>query len=230
MDLSGISYVGFRRVIERGTAEIIEETDKGILLCDTVSGVYMLASDDEETGKALIDRNLDRKITLLETTSKEVGEYAGEKYGLDKVEECWQFAYTGDAPEEDPRLTVRTAELSDLTVIMKVYDMVSEEEMARDIRRGSVLMAYDGDDLVGFIGEHLEGSMGMLYVYPEFRHKGYASALENIGFSRTIKRGETPYGQVISDNTASYNLQKKKGLEQADKMIYWVFKDQEQEV
>ena len=221
MDISSIDYISFRRVIERGTAEIIEEGKDFLFLYDTVSETYMLACDDAEAGKVLLDKYADRRYELIETTSKEAAEYACDRFGFKNCLECWQFAYLGEAPEMDPRIRIRTADLDDLPVIMKEYHEISDDEMARNIRRGAVMMAYEGDRLVGFMGEHLEGSLGMLFVYPEFRRKGYAAALENAGFARTIEQGYIPFGQVITGNTASYNLQKKQGLTEADKLVYW---------
>ena len=221
MDISSIDYISFRRVIERGTAEIIEEGEDFLFLYDSVSETYMLACDDAEAGKALLDKYEDRGYELIETTCKEAAEYACDRFGFDNCLECWQFAYLGEAPEPEQRLRMRTAELSDLPALTKVYDQISEDEMARDIRLGNVLLAYEGDKLAGFIGEHLEGSIGMLYVFPEFRRKGYAAALENAEFAKMIRQGFIPFGQVITGNTASYNLQKKRGLTEAGKLVYW---------
>lgn len=223
MDISGIDYLGFSRVIDRGSAEIIEETDDMLFLYDEVSGTYMLACDDAEKAVSILEKYEDRGYGLIMTTCKEAAEYAQKKYGFDNCLECYQYAYLGEMPEEDPRLTIRQAELDDLPVIMQSYDQISDEEMARDIERGGVLMAYEGDELVGFIGEHLEGSQGMLYVYPEHRRKGYAAALENAVFARSLKQGLIPFGQVIAGNTASMELQKKNGLTMADKLIYWAW-------
>ena len=85
-------------------------------------------------------------------------------------------------------------------------------------------MGYDKDHLVGFIGEHLEGSMGMLYIFPEYRRKGFASALEKIYISKTIEKGFIPFGQVEKSNRESLNLQKKIGMTQSDKIICWMWK------
>lgn len=226
MDLTGkVEYIGFKRIIDRGTADIIEETDDLLFMQDTVSKVYMLACDDGDLAAAVLDRHSDRGYGLLETTCREAVDHMREKYGFDNVEPCHQFAYLGEPPEEDPRVTLRTAEMDDLPTIMEVYREISEEEMSEDIKRGAVFLAYDGDDLVGIIGEHLEGSQGMLYIYPEHRRKGYAQALENAMFARAIRKGEIPFGQVVDGNTASMELQKKNGLTQAEKMIYWTWKE-----
>ncbi len=226
MDISSIDYVNFQTIIKRGTAEIIEESDDLLFMRDTVSDIYMLACDDGEAAKAVMDRHRDTGFDIITTTNREAAYYTLEQYGFDGVEECYQFAYTGDVPEPDPRLDLRVADLGDLSTLMESYDGIDEDEMTLDINRGLVLMGYHGDELVGFIGEHLEGSQGMLFVYPEHRRKGYASALENAVFARTIEKGLIPFGQVIAGNDASYSLQMKKGLTLGSRMVYWAWIDE----
>ena len=223
MDISSLDYVNFRRIFERGTAEVIEEDDELLFFFDTISETYMLACDDGERAKAVLDKHASRGYEILTTTSKDAVDHMIAKYGFENIEECYQFAYTGEKPELDPRLTFRTADLSDLPVIAESYDMISEDDIAANIERGVVLLAYEGETLVGFIGEHLEGSVGMLFVYPEHRFKGYATALENAVFARMIDQGLIPFGQVISDNEASLSLQKKNGLTMGSRKVYWTW-------
>jgi GNAT superfamily N-acetyltransferase len=249
-----LDYVNFRRIFERGTAEVIEEDDELLFFRDSVSEAYMLACDDGERAKAVLDKYMDRGIDLLTTTSKEAAYYTLDKYGFDDIEICYQFAYLGEAPEVDPRFTFRTADLGDLETIAASYDQISVDEIAKDIERGVVLMAYENDSgerggsengnrengssengghdganredgLAGFIGEHMEGSVGMLYVYPDHRRKGVATALENAKFAEAIKQGLIPFGQVIYDNDASLALQEKRGLTRCGRMIYWTWID-----
>ncbi|MBR6008742.1 MAG: GNAT family N-acetyltransferase, partial [Clostridia bacterium] len=83
---------------------------------------------------------------------------------------------------------------------------------------------YDRGRLVGFIGEHLEGSMGILYVFPEYRRRGFGAALQARLMARTIKQGYIPFGQVEKTNTASLLMQKKLGMTQSDRLIVWMWR------
>ena len=224
MDLSGIEYLGFHRIMDRGTADIIEQSENALFIHDTVSEVNFLACEDEELAKEVIDRHADRGLILITTPNRAAAEYAREKLGFENFLECYQYAYLGEAPETDPRLTLRTADQSDLKTITEVYDLLDEDEIAKIIDRGSMIMAYDeAGNLVGFIGEHLEGSMGILFIYPEHRRKGYAEALEKAGFRRLMDQGLIPFGQVETDNLPSVELQKKMGLTMADRPVYWTW-------
>lgn len=224
MDLSGIEYLGFHRVMDRGTAEIIEKNDDVLFIRDALSEVNMLACENDEVAKKVLDRHAHRKFELITTPNEAAARYAQKIFGYENILECCQYAYLGEKPELDPRLTLRKAEAADLQVITESYDLVSEEEVDKTIKNSMVWMAYDEKgDLVGFIGEHLEGSLGMLYVYPEYRRKGYALSLEMAGFRNSIEHGYIPFGQVVSDNLPSLELQKKIGLVCADKKVYWTW-------
>ena len=96
-------------------------------------------------------------------------------------------------------------------MLLENYDRISPEELEKVVARKSVLIGYDGDRPVGFCGEHLEGSMGLLYVFPEYRRRGYAEEMETYYIARTMDRGLIPFGQVERQNFASLELQKKLG-------------------
>lgn len=225
MDLSRIEYLSFKKIMERGTAEIIEQSDDVLFIRDKVSGVNLLACEDDELAREVMERHRERGITLLTTTSKAAAEYAVEAFGFSGISECYQYAYLGEKPEPDPRLSFRKADMSDLDSITEVYDLGGPEEIAKTIERGLVMMAYDKKgNLVGFIGEHLEGSLGMLFIFPEHRRKGYGRSLEMESFRWSLERGFTPFGQVYTDNVPSLELQKDIGLAIADGLVYWTWK------
>ena len=98
-------------------------------------------------------------------------------------------------------------------------------ELAEAVGRRSILMGYHGGRLAGFIGEHLEGSMGMLYVFPEFRRRGFGAELQRALIADTMDRGFIPFGQVEKDNLPSLALQKKLGMTISNGLIVWMWKE-----
>lgn len=224
MDISGIDYLGLARVLKRGTGEILAEADRLMLVRDSVSGAYMLACKDMEAGLALLDRFADRDCRLLMVSDYELGKAAFARCGFSEKLECFQVAYYGEKPKPDPRLTVRTAEEGDLALLAEHYQMISEEELAAVVRRRSILLGYAQDRLVGFVGEHLEGSMGLLYVFPEFRRRGYGAALQTQLIAGTMEQGFIPFGQVEKDNRSSLRLQKKLGMTQSENLTVWMWR------
>ena len=224
MDFNRIEYLGLARVLKRGTGEIHAESDRLMLVRDSASGASMLACEDPEAGLALLDRFAGRDCKLLMISDCGLGKAAFERYGFSEKIECFQLAYYGEEPADDTGLTVRPAGESDLPMLIENYDLVSPEELAQIVRRQKMLLGYDGERLIGFMGEHLEGSMGLLYVFPEYRHKGFGAALQRHLMARTMEEGFVPFGQVEKDNLASLRLQEKLGMTQSERLIVWMWK------
>ena len=220
---SDIDLLGIDRVLKRGTGKILEERDGALLAFDEVSKAYFLACDDVALAFSVFGPYAE-KCLLLMCANIEVGRAILEKYGFGGSLECYQVAYYGAPPEMTDRLTVRVADKTDLPFLTKVYHLISEEEMAEVVGRGSLILAYEGESLVGFMGEHLEGSMGLLFILPEHRRKGYATELERLYIRKTVKEGFIPFGQVEKSNLSSLKLQEKLGLVRSDNIIIWMWK------
>jgi len=221
MNISGIDYLGLDRVIKRGTGEIIVNEEHALFIRDTVSGAYFLACDDMERSIALLDRY---DCPLLMTTDYDIGLEVFKRYGFSEKIECYQVAYYGEKPVIDNRLSFKTADEQDLSFLTENYHLISPEEMEEAVNRKLIDLGYDDGKTIGFIGEHLEGSMGILYVLPEYRNKGYGTALQTHLIAKTIDKGYIPFGQVEKSNTNSLKLQKKIGMTQSEHLTVWMWK------
>lgn len=203
---------------------MIAEQDNALLIRDRISGAYFLACEDAGTAIPLLDHYLGQDCALLMVSNHSIGMTAFERYGFSEKLECYQVAYYGNKPSLSGRLTVREADEDDLGMLIENYDLVSPEELESIVRRKGILLGYDQDQLIGFIGEHLEGSMGILYVFPAYRHRGFGAELQKHLIAKTMENGFIPFGQVEKDNIASLNLQKKLGMTQSDHLIVWMWK------
>lgn len=149
-------------------------------------------------------------------------------------------------------LVIRQLDLSYEEIIREHYSLISEPEFIRErIRAGVMYGAFvqkqaktcgnkgneenlnavddranedkeSGLTLAGFIGEHEEGSMGMLEVFSEFRRQGIAEALESFCINRMLREGRIPFCQIIKGNEASVRLQEKLGLRISGESIWWM--------
>ncbi len=223
-DTAKIEFLGLDRVLKRGTGETIEETKNALLIRDSVSRAYLLACEDAATGMELLDRHIDEGCRLLMVPDIELGRAVFEKYGFSEKLECFQAAYYGPFPAPIAGVSVRKADRRDLPLLLETYDLISPEEMEKVVERGSLLLAYVQGQLIGFIGEHLEGSMGLLYIFPAFRRRGYAAALEKSCIALTMEKGFVPFGQVEKDNFASLRLQQKLGMSISPGLICWMWR------
>ena len=225
MDITGIEYLGLDRVLKRGTAEIIEEHEKALFIHDSVSDAYLLACTDPALGAEILERHRGRDYHALMVSDHELGLAAYEKYGFEALLECYQGAYYGDMPEiPETSLVVKEAEEKDLPFLNATYEYTTPEEMAQIVANGRILVGFEDGQPVGLIGEHLEGSMGLLHILPQYRRKGYAEVLEKAMVAKTLREGLIPFGQVEKDNIASLGLQKKMGMTMSKELICWMWK------
>ena len=223
-DLTKIEYLGIERILKRGTGKVIEQQEDALLILDQLSGVWMLGCENAAAGEEVLRRNIGDDCQKLMVTDPGLGRRAFHRYGFEEMMECCVVAYYGAEPELTGSLVLKDASEADLPVLTAVYKLESPEDMRRIVQRKKLMLGYEGNQLAGFIGEHLEGSMGLLYVYPEFRHRGYAEELEKAMIARTLKEGNVPFGEVEKNNTASLTLQKKLGMAVSDRISCWMWK------
>ena len=216
---------GLQRVLDRGTACVLEQSRHGLFIRDTVSGGYLLAVEETEVGIRWLQAHGQAAYSLLEICgNRALADYAQARYGLRTMLCCRQAVYRHAAPPATAvRLHTRRAGPGDLPMILRWYDMLSEEELRAVLGRGNLLVGETAGHAVGFVGEHLEGSMGMLFVLPAFRGQGFGAALESAMIRHTLRQGYRPFCQVETENEASMSLQKKLGLERSEEELYWLF-------
>nr|WP_279309963.1 GNAT family N-acetyltransferase [Romboutsia sp. 1001713B170207_170306_H8] len=110
-----------------------------------------------------------------------------------------------------------------MDIIKKNYDKITDEELEEINKLHNLYVGYDkSKNMVGFIGSHLEGSMGILEVFPQYRRNGYASELERFMINDFIRKGMIPFCQVEVNNEKSIRLQRKLGLKESEKVVYWL--------
>ncbi|MDO4484582.1 MAG: GNAT family N-acetyltransferase [Clostridia bacterium] len=225
LDTNKPLYCALLDVIARGTARILSADASGVFLQDTVSGVYMLASATSGAGIRMMDAHPDEPVTVFTCYDPAIVDHAGQVYHLTRNTPCLQAVWLRpDMPAADDRLTITPARPDDLPFVSARYKLLDTEELAEVIREGKLFLAYAADDCIGFIGEHLEGSMGLLEILPDFRRKGYGRALEIFMIRHHLQASRTPYCHVICGNDASLALQENLGMTICPEKVYWCFR------
>lgn len=218
--------VAFDQIIRRGTAEILEEDEQGMLLRDKRHGLVFLVSDDFETGAEWLRKHEDIGYEILSIYSLPLAEYAMQRYGLTGQEICRQVVWTRpEAPGLSGIVRIRPAEDRDVPFISANYDDWEEwGHLVYEI--GNIFVAELPDErgkTVGFVGHHMEDTMGLLFVDPEYRNMGIGLELEKFMIGEMLRMGLTPYGHVIVGNEKSMELQKSLGMEFWDGLMSWVY-------
>ena len=219
-------YAGIIQLYRRGTVRVLEESADGVFVQDTHGISYMLAASDLQPAKEWLRRHADRGYDLIMVIDDELTEYARAAFGFCEQMDVYQAVYEETRPlTYDARLDVIPAGEKDMDFVRKHYSNLDEEELAGIIRDRNLFLGYSGGACVGFIGQHLEGSMGLLEILPKYRRKGYGAELERFMINNMLADGLIPYCQFQTDNTASRTLQEKLGLRILPERITWLFRN-----
>ena len=208
--------------IRRDICRILYASDKAVLIVADSGRVHMLSCEDRELGLELIKTHQPPWVVLHQMDMREAVAGLGYRIG----DQCWQSAYTKTTPMEETLADIRRLDRRFLKRIADNYELADEEEIAALLDAGVIYGAFAGGELAGFIGKHEEGSVGLLFVFPEFRRMGIAEALERNYVNRELAEGNVAYGQIFVGNTPSRQLQEKLGMDFSDKFICWCGKSE----
>lgn len=120
-------------------------------------------------------------------------------------------------------LSISRLDESYLDCVCEHYTKISNREYLRSCLKDRFCYGiFEREKLAGFIGEHAEGTLGLLEIFPEFRRKGYAFILEAYAIKQQLLRGQLPVAHIVLDNSASFALQDKLGMSCGDELIHWI--------
>ena len=208
--------------IRRDICRVLYASDKAVLILADNEWAYMLSCGDRELGLALIQEYVYSWVVLHQMDMREGLAEMGYRLG----DACWQGAYTKTEPLEETGADMRLLDRSYAHLVSENYELADEEELTELMDKGVMLGAFVEGKLAGFMGQHPEGSQGLLFVFPEYRRLGLAEALERRYVNLDLSRGNVPFGQIFVGNTPSRRLQEKLGMEFSDKYICWCGKSE----
>ncbi|WP_160673686.1 GNAT family N-acetyltransferase [Clostridium sp. C8-1-8] len=217
-----ILHMGMIEPIRSGSADILYADFDGVLIKELKSKAYMISVTSYEKGHELL--NLIPKCSLIAVHQKYMVEYILNKFQLTEQLECFQAVYTGTAKHEiKEEIEVKPLEENQIEVILEHYDKLSVDEIKELLRNKSLFGGYKDGKLIGFIGTHLEGSMGLLEIFPQYRRLGYGEIIESYMINMLIDKDLVPFAQIEVNNEKSIGLQKKLGLTISEDRLYWIF-------
>lgn len=218
-----IGHLDMSEPIRRGHAQIIfADKEKGVCLIEKNSGGYFLSAQDEACGKQMLDQIEECELICLH--QEFLYEMARKKFHFSEQLQVRQYGYLGELiPETKGDLTIRPIQEEDLSIVLNNYHIYSMEELEWLKNQEYLFGGYLGSKLVGFVGIHPEGSLGLLKVLDNHLRKGYGRVLEVFITNHVIKKGWIPFGQVAKGNQASIALQSSLGVTPSDNWIYWMF-------
>lgn len=221
LERDALSNAGLIQVLRRGTGDLLRAEDSGILVRDTVSGLYLLAKMHGEGAQSWM-RDFQADLIRVVSDSSFAAAVKAER-NAEWMAECDQYVYQGGCPAEPELLRIAEVTQAELDVVAENYEILTHRELEQVAARHMLFAGHDASGaMVGFVGSHLEGSMGILEIFPSYRQKGYAVELEHFIIRYFLQNSLIPFGEVITDNTASTALQRKLGMTKALRRAYWI--------
>jgi ribosomal protein S18 acetylase RimI-like enzyme len=215
-------HIGMIEPIRRDTADILYAETDGVFLKEQKSNSYMISVDNFEKGQELINKI--GKCNSVLSHQEYMVDYISNKFGLPKKIECYQAVYMNkNKLHVKEELEIRHLDQNQREVILEHYDKLSSNEIDEILKSGNLFGGYKDGTLIGFIGNHLEGSMGLLEVFPEYRRLGYGTLLESYLVNKMLDKGLIPFAQVEVDNVKSKALHNKLGFTISEDRVYWTF-------
>ena len=211
--------------LSRGLGRICYADDEDVIIYLQEEKICMINAAAQERGKMLVERLHPclPKVDLFLTGQKFMKDIL-EENGYNTLFSCYQFLYTEKAPLPVRHKDIRRLSMESFPYICQHYDMGQAEYVRERILAGAMYGAYLENCLLGFIGIHSEGSIGMLYVDEAYRRQGIASSLEAYMINRMLEQGFIPFTQVKEDNKESLCLQEKLGFYRAPNLFWWLEK------
>lgn len=213
-------HISMTEPLRLGTARQLAVCDRGVAL--SLEDVAMVAAEDLETALRLVEQVGD--WTQLTVAGDALARQVCRALELELTCPCHQAVYWGREPlavEGD----IRPLDMSYFSQILEGYHLFHDPEYIEErIGAGVFFGAFVDGQLAGFVGEHSEGSMGMLEIFPAYRRRGLGYALECFQINRYLSQGRVPFDQVIVGNEKSMSLQRKVGMELSRDTVSWLTK------
>lgn len=197
-----------RECLRRGVGEAVF-ADEGAVLVSVGDRAHLAWAGDRKVARRAAARLLGPVGCLQVQGRKNVREL-GRALGLPVAKPCHLAVLERQGPlPVDRSLDIRVLTPAYEGVVLERYshpEYLREGELADLLAAGAFLGGFVDGRLCGFVGEHPEGALGMLEVFPEHRRRGWGAALASAKTNQQLEAGYVPWAQVEPDNAASLAL------------------------
>ena len=210
--------ISYANLVQYLTMEhkLLLSTSNAFILLLSKYNIYVADCIDSEC-ENLIKEFEKYNIKLITIMNDKLYELIKLKYKYQSISN--QAVYFGEKIKDKNLMYLKK---EDLEYVKKTYDNGEDErEVEESFKNNNLLGYYENNELIGFIGRHLDYSIGMLYVKEKYRKKGYGSIILKSGFN--FWENQIPFSQIIIGNIPSEKLHQKIGCQFGKKKIYWLW-------
>lgn len=230
---------GYYHMITAKDVETGKRLMQGIKQCDLLLVHEPFLIEEFRKKYSLYDEEICYQAVYIPEYLKEMGQLSKEQWN-EKLKEFYlsdsleqrklevkrikeRYGFHRGSKEQDGALLIQPLDLSYEQTILSHYTMLPEEIIRERLQHHMIYGGFKEEELIGFIGLHQEGSIGILEIFPEHQRKGYATQMELFMIKKQLLAGAIPYGQIDQYNKSSMELQRKLGMQLSDRTICWLF-------
>ncbi len=206
-------------------ANILHAADDGLLL--TYNGIDMIYGTQNKDAAKRILSVLPHTDMIVCSSQAEVNAIKEIYPQIKTAKPCYQVRYENVVdfqPANGAVIKPMLPTQENFNLIYSTYTQhYSLEEIEKLVSEETFLCCEIGGEIVGYIGKHEEGSIGLLEVFPSARGKGVGSALLCAAVKNVLARGEIAYSNIITDNEASLKLHARLGYYPSKNLIFWCY-------
>ena len=220
--------------LERGVGKVLLITDESLIIRTKESILIHSESETDEELKLIIDEIKSEigedSFALILVHNLNMAKKIAELTGYKDIVPYFNAIFPEEAELKEidvEGLEIKALTMENFDFVRKHYKLVNSDGYIKErIRHGMIGAWYKGE-LVGFAGEHDQGTMGMLEVIPKYRRLGIASVITNHLIRKMRKDKRCPHTNTSPNNKASIKLQRNFGFLFSQEPVYWLFKPDE---
>jgi tRNA (guanine37-N1)-methyltransferase len=227
-------HIDMIELINRGNAIYIASSNNDILLQDKVTGNFYHTGDDFDFFMKL-PKNVRLAIKNIAFHQQDIAHRIKRILSLNTELTCYQAVYTqkerlsinglyrADGQPTSEGLLIRSLTEEHIGVVVAEYP--DEDYVRERIKNGCMFGAFVCDALVGFVGIHDDGCLGMLHVLEEYRGRNIGKALAVYIINKALEMGWIPYAQFKCEDEISVSMQETLGLYMAKTPVVWMWRE-----
>lgn len=198
-----------------GPYVIINNTDTSFIVYYKTPDIYSIEYDKDIIELDFLKLVYSLNPELIETTNSNIYNILKNNYNTSCA--CYQYLLNEIEPCSD--LNFKKLNDRDLEYVIKTYG--SEDYIKQLQERGRIYGYYNGEALLGYIGHHVDGSLGIMYVKEEFRRKGIGKKMVQCSISNFFSNHI--YSQVLITNQVSIKFHDSISAVKSPKILYWLY-------
>ncbi|TGA96347.1 GNAT family N-acetyltransferase [Sporolactobacillus shoreae] len=218
-------HINMIESIKHHQANIIQADKDGVVIFDIPSETYMISCNTLEDYKRLLHDIKDiKECEVFQSWAKC---FVQDKYRLAHMDTYYQAAFLeGHALTVlNPALKIRCLVDDDISLVKKYYPASDLSYVLSRFKEKYLFGGFLNNVLVGFIGIHDEGSIGLLAVVEKYRRMGCGLKLMNFMIRYFLVNNNVPYSQISYTNKPSILLHQKAGMRISTETVEWLKKE-----